>query len=82
MKGVLSEFAPEKKANDKMMNKEKEACKDVKSKKTCQKLKMKNEGKGCKKKSTKQHCKMTCGLCDEGKSFSYTSLIGCPICLL
>ena len=72
MKDVLSE--PEnigsQTSNNKMMNKEKEACKDLKSTKTCKKLKKKNEGKGCENKSVKKKCKKTCGLCDIGKSFS------------
>ena len=76
MKDVLSE--PEnigsQTSNNKMMNKEKEACKDLKSTKTCKKLKKKNEGKGCENKSVKKKCRKTCGLCDIGKSFSCNSL--------
>ena len=82
MKGFLTE--PEnigsQKSNNTMMNKEKEACKDLKNKKTCKKLKKKNGGKGCENKSVKKKCKQTCGLCDVdvGKS-SHAGLIGCPI---
>ena len=58
--------------NNKNMNEEKEVCKDKKGKKKCEKLKKKNNGKGCKKQSTKKNCKKTCGMCDDGKSFSNT----------